>query len=629
MIQEILEQYWGYRSFRPMQEAIINDVLAGNDVFAMLPTGGGKSLTYQVPAIMQEGICIVVSPLIALMQDQVSQLKDKHIPAAAIYTGMRQSEIRDTLNAAAAGRLKLLYISPERIHSEMFQDYLPDIKAGFVAVDEAHCISQWGHNFRPAYRSISLLRQYYPAAGFLALTASATPKVQEDIIQQLELRHPKLYRQTIVRPNLYYHVDYSEQKKTAVVDLLKAHPDSALLYTRSRKLSVEMAELLKQEQMNAYAYHAGMYRRERELSQQEWMQRNNAVMCATTAFGMGIDKPDVRLVAHYNVPESLEEYYQEAGRAGRDGHIANAYMFYNAEDIRRLQSSIDNNFPPDDYLKKVYRHIGDYLQIPTGDGYERLYDFDVIRFISNFKLDTLATLSAVKLLEREGFWIWNEHNNARATIVFTASRNDLNYLETAHPGLHRLCVTLLRLYDGIYHFPAIINEYDIARLYKTDMQIVTSYLKRLDDLGIIDYQPAYNGGTLYWMRERVADAYFRVDHKRLEALRAAHRERVNAMLDYINGKDTCRNILLARYFGEDADEVCGACDVCTAKSKKRLSKTDEAQIMAFIKEHKEISLTLLLKCFSHLEGGALTACIRRMNDEGLCRIYPTGIIFAV
>lgn len=629
MIKDLLRQYWHYDTFRPMQEDIINAVLNKEDVLVMLPTGGGKSLCFQLPALAMEGLCIVVSPLISLMQDQVNHLQEKGLSAAAVYTGMSEREMNGILHKAVSGELKFLYISPERIHSENFLAYLPDINCNLIAVDEAHCISQWGHDFRPAYRQIHFLKEYFPEAPVIALTASATGKVQNDIIQQLQLKQPKAFRQTVVRPNLFYQVEYCEAKPTAMVKLFKENEGSAIVYVRSRKRSVEAALDLKLQGLDAMPYHAGMKRLEREYSQRQWMQSHHKIICATTAFGMGIDKPDVRLVVHYDVPATMEEYYQEAGRAGRDGLNANAMLFYNHHEIERLRQSVQINFPLPEFLKAIYQYVGDYLQMPIGSGFEQLFEFDVMEFIRRFNLEILPTISAIKLLEREGFWQWNEDSFTRSSVRFTTNRKTLQYLEEYEPVLFQLSTVLLRTYGSIYHFTTIVDEYHIAKLMTLDKEEITEMLHKLNSLQILEYSPALRGGTLLWQQDRIHQDYVQLDTELINTLRDAYQERVDAMLFYVLNNGTCRNILLAKYFGEDLKEVCGGCDVCKRKNELPVSKNLKEEILALIKNEKEISVDKIISAYSETDKAEIVEYIRRLNDEGLCRIYPTGIIFAV
>ena len=629
MITKILQEYWHFDAFRPMQEDIIRTVLSGKDVLGILPTGGGKSLCYQIPGMAREGLCLVISPLIALMQDQVQRLQQMGIPAAAIYTGMPSGAISRIVQDADQGALKLLYVSPERIQSKKFQEYLSQWKVHLIAIDEAHCISQWGHDFRPAYRKIVLLKQFFPKANIIALTATATPAVQQDIIDQLQLSAPEIFRKTVTRPNLFYHNHFSENKATAITDWLEDHKGSGILYARSRRRSEEMAMQLRQSGLEAGVYHAGMDSAQRAHAQKLWMQSNAGIMCATTAFGMGIDKPNVRAVAHYDVPESIEEYYQEAGRAGRDGQKAFALLYYNNTDIQRLQNSTELNFPPEQFIRKIYGMVGDYLQLPIGSGSESLFPFDALRFIKNFGLTLQPALNTLRLIEREGIWQWNEDSHTRTTVRFITNQSELRYLEQTEPVLHKTAVQMLRMYGSIYHFSTAIDEFDLAKALRIDQPTVARQLRQLDALQIISYQPALTGGSIYWLHNRVKAAHLPLQLKTIDTLREAHRERCRQMIRYLNDRTICRNVLLARYFGEKDIPDCGGCDVCLQKNIKPLSKDLKKEILAFIREVSQISIQALTSHFAGNDAELVVTLIRNLNEEGLCRITNTGVIFSV
>ncbi len=612
-----------------MQEEIIRAVLSGKDVLGILPTGGGKSICYQIPAMAREGLCLVVSPLIALMQDQVLQLRQRGIPASAIYSGMNARENERVLQDAENGTLKLLYLSPERIQSEKFREYLPHLKVQLIAVDEAHCISQWGHDFRPAYRKINLLKKYFSQANIIALTATATPAVQTDIETQLQLQEPEIFRDTVTRPNLFYHSQYSENKTEYISGWLREHPGSGILYTRSRRRSDELALQLSQTHIDTGVYHAGLSSMQRAQIQKNWMQSHTKVMCATTAFGMGIDKPDVRIVAHYDVPESLEEFYQEAGRAGRDGQKAFAVLCYNNLDIHRLRESADQNFPPESFLRKIYHLTGDYLQLPVGSGFESLFPFDAVRFIKNFELPLLPALNALRLLEREGVWQWNEDTFTRSMIRFITNNAELRYLENTAPKLHETAVQLLRMYGSIYHFMTPVDEYEIAQHLRIDQAVVAARLRQLDVMQVIEYRPALSGGTLFWLDNRVKAGQLPLNLSLMDTLRQAYRERTTQMIQYLSNQSLCRNVLLARYFGETGTPDCGSCDICLQKSRQSLTTDLKKRILAFIKERRQISIQALTSHFADCDAESIIALVRSVSDEGSCRITNTGVIFAV
>jgi ATP-dependent DNA helicase RecQ len=629
LLQQILQQYWNYDTFRPAQEAIITTVLEGKDCFAMLPTGGGKSVCYQVPALARDGFCMVISPLIALMQDQVMQLQQRGIAAAFIHSGLNGKQLDEVLYQASKNAYKLLYVSPERLQSEVFQAYLEQFELNLIAVDEAHCISQWGHDFRPAYRKISELRKWFPDVPVMALTASANAMVQADIIAQLKLQQPAIFKQSVVRENLFYHIAYSENKPGDISGLMRAQPGSSIIYCRSRKRCVETAIQLRSEGFDAGVYHAGLPKEERDIAQVKWTQSDNQVICATTAFGMGIDKPNVRLVMHYDVPDNLEEYYQEAGRAGRDGKDAHARLFYYPKDIINLEASTEIKYPSAEYLGKIYHLVGDYLKMPVGDGFEQLQAFDAIAFIQTFNLEMLKTLNAIKLLDREGFWVWNENASTETIVEFTTSRDTLNHLETSHPKLSYIATGLLRLYGSIYHFPTSIRPFEVSKLLRIEKPQLDEGLRQLAALGVLKYQPAIAGGTLFWMHDRVGRPLFRLNMQRIETLKKAHQERVAKMIAYITTEDVCRNILLSDYFGETNQKACGRCDACIRnKGNEKIPADLNTQILDYIKLSKEITIVALQKHFPEMQMDKLIAQVRLLNDEGLCRINAAGVIFA-
>jgi len=611
-----------------LQEEIITAVMEGKDTLAMLPTGGGKSLCYQVPALAQDGFCLVVSPLIALMQDQVMQLQEKGIGAAYIHSGMNARQLHRTLALASEGAYRLLYVAPERLQSDVFREYSAGFDLNLIAVDEAHCISQWGHDFRPAYRKIHELRAVFPEVPLLALTASANAQVREDILAQLRMHKAAQFRQSVIRDNLFYHVRYTENKPTDTGRLFSSVSGSGILYCRSRKRCVEAALQLQDAGLKAGVYHAGMAREEREQAQLQWMSNRRQVMCATTAFGMGIDKPDVRIVAHYDAPLQMEEYYQEAGRAGRDGRKAYAVLFYNQGDIIRLQQSTEISYPPEAYLKEIYQRVGDYLGMPVGSGFEELQAFDAMDFVHKFRLETLKALSAIRLLDREGFWQWNEQARMQTIVQFTTRRETLEYLQQSEPALSYIATGLLRLYGSIFHFPTAIQEFEVSKLLRIEKPQLDRGLQRLAALGIIDYQPAIAGGTLYWMHNRLPPAALRLDMPHIRRLKSIHEERVQAMIGYLQNETTCRNVLLSGYFGETVSEACGGCDVCRRQSPLNEVQTLREQVLAMIRKEQQLSLAALTAAFPEAGQDHITELVRTLNDEGLCRIYPTGVIFA-
>jgi len=626
-IHTILKQYWGYDGFRPLQEDIIRSVLAGRDTLALLPTGGGKSLCYQVPALAQEGLTLVISPLIALMQDQVGRLRVLDIPAACIHAGMPYQEVKALLEDVLRGAYRLLYVSPERLQSTLFRDYLPELPVRLVAVDEAHCISQWGHDFRPDYLKIAAVRDCFPDAPVLALTASATPQVQEDISRQLQLRQPAVFRQSFLRTNLHYAIRYTENKPAGAAAILRQHTGSALVYCRSRKQTELLAAQLTQRGIPALAYHAGMKRDDRAAAQADWMADRTRVMVATTAFGMGIDKPGVRLVLHYDAPEHLEAWYQEAGRAGRDGQPASAITLCNAADIKRLEESTEKQFPPTAFLRQVYQSVCEYLQIPTGTQPDRYYDFDLDELCRRFRLQAVPATHALRLLGQEGLWTLSDNVFHPARFRFTTDRHTLDHLYVHHPDIAFVCTGLLRLYGNIFSYPVIIRESAVARQLRLPAAQVRQVLQRLHAMEVAAYEPAKDGPQLYFHHLRVAAEHLHIDTERIGRLRRQHLARTEAMIRFLEQDRTCRNKVLLAYFGETVASDCGRCDICERQEKPAPAGiTVREQLLKIIAEQGDIKLHQLTSQFPEAQRADIRALIRTLADEGLLALRETGAV---
>ncbi|MEQ1625163.1 MAG: ATP-dependent DNA helicase RecQ, partial [Sediminibacterium sp.] len=455
---DILQQYWGHSQFRPTQESIIQSVLAKKDVLALLPTGGGKSICFQVPALLLEGVCIVVSPLIALMKDQAENLTNKGIPAVAIHSGMNFHEVKLVLQDAVEGDYKFLYLSPERLETKIFKDYLALMNVSLLAIDEAHCVSQWGYDFRPTYLRIAAIRAFLPRVPLIALTASATPLVQKDILAKLEMQDAAVFHQSFNKPNLSYIVFKVESKIAKLVEILQKVAGSGIVYSNSRKQTKNIAYLLGLQGIEADFYHAGLDAEERSKKQDDWINNRTRIMACTNAFGLGIDKPDVRTVVHYDAPECLENYYQEAGRAGRDGQKSYAILLYQSEDLIALASMPDKRYPPISSIRKVYQELANYLQLPVGLGEGQYFDFDLANFCTNFQLDSHLVTAVLKILEQEGHCSFSEKIFLPTQVQFTTSNQELREFETHHPALQELIKTLLRTYEGIFSFQTSINE---------------------------------------------------------------------------------------------------------------------------------------------------------------------------
>lgn len=624
--QKILKQYWHFDSFRDLQAEIIDCVMAPKDCIALLPTGGGKSLCYQIPALLLDGITIVVSPLISLMQDQVSQLQNKGIEAEFLHSGLKFSEVEHILDRAAKDEIKLLYISPERIKSRQFAESLPHISVALIAVDEAHCISQWGHDFRPEYLSIKTLREACKSAPIIALTASATQQVLEDIQQQLGIKEATIFRKSFKRENIFYNIRYSENKVQDVVQFLANNNNCSIVYCRSRRKTEELALLLNQNNIDAIAYHAGMPSILRSKAQQDWMNNKSAVIVATTAFGMGIDKADVHTVIHFDGPEHLEAYYQETGRAGRDGKPSLALTLFNNLDIDKLKNSTQLYFPPTDYLRKVYQNVCDYLQIPTSAEPNKYYDFDLTQFLINFKLEAVPASHSLKLLSQEGLWTLSESLFRPATVQVLVGREYLDELENRYPMLSKVTTGLLRLYSGIFHFPASVQNFQLARFLGMKKDDVERALGTLHQMGIIEYIAAKEGPQLYFHHYRVPSQNLLLNTKRINLLRNNHQFRSEKMIEFLINKKQCSNKILLQYFDEQTDESCTHCAICKDNSNRKLTNSDlKNHFLEILKLNNRQTLNELLGSVPADRSYAINV-IRKMIDDNILYYNEEGSV---
>jgi ATP-dependent DNA helicase RecQ len=580
---EILKKYWGFDHFRPLQQDIIESVISGNDTLAILPTGGGKSICFQVPALSMEGLCLVISPLIALMKDQWENLIKRDIDALHIFTGMPYREIEETLKKAASGRYRFLYCSPERLQSNLFREYLPALPISLVAVDEAHCISQWGYDFRPSYLQIAKLREQKPGVPFLALTASATPEVRADIMLKLDFREQRMFAGSFARENLAYHVVDTDSRIHKCLDIVKRMKGSGLVYCKSRKRTVEIADLLKMEKVSAESYHAGLLQETRNERQAAWISGETRVIVCTNAFGMGIDKPDVRFVIHLDCPDSLENYYQEAGRAGRDGKTAHAVLLKTPTTITDLENLPDIRFPSIPVIRKVYQALGDYLQIAAGTGEENSFDFDLNEFVKRFRLNVFEAMYAIEAMDQEGILQLSEQIFIPSKLQFIADRKELEYVEQQNPQLELLTKTLLRTYGGIWDQPTSISERQLARIMKTDSAKVISSIHELHSIGIINYEPRKNNPQLRLLQNRVKAEDLYINPERYLGRKKAYITRVKAMCIYLEEKGTCRSKKICKYFGDKVLEDCGVCDSCRKKQKEVFSGEQFDKIVELLK----------------------------------------------
>ncbi|MBI3137775.1 MAG: RecQ family ATP-dependent DNA helicase [Sphingobacteriales bacterium] len=582
-----------------MQEDIIRSVLNGKDVLALMPTGGGKSLCYQVPAMATEGLCLVISPLIALMKDQVENLRRKGITAFAIYSGMSRKEVIHTFKTAMESNCRFLYVSPERLETSLFKEYLPGLGIHLVAVDEAHCISQWGYDFRPPYLRIAALRKELTGVPILALTASATPEVQEDICRKLELNDRQIFRQSFERANLSYSCFNVESKINKIIRILQRVPGTGIVYCRSRKRTREISELLRLQGISADYYHAGLLQEERNKKQEDWIRNQTRVIVCTNAFGMGIDKPDVRTVIHADVPDCLENYYQEAGRAGRDGKTSYAVLLYDERDLKELEDMASLRFPSLEEIRQVYQSVANYLQIPSGGNEGQYYDFDLTDFLKKFRLSAHTVLYSLKALEQDDWLAFTEQVFLPPTVMFTVQKDRLYEFEKNNPALEPCIKTLLRAFEGIYDQPVSISEKLIAGLLKKEAEEVKKELTVLDHFGIIDYQPRKDNPQLCLLRSRAKAEDIRIDMQAYEKRKEQFRKRMKQMLHYVRDGETCRSRIIGSYFGDEKINDCGICDTCLEKKATLLSKeeweTIYQRILSLLQDGPADSKQLLLQ----------------------------------
>jgi ATP-dependent DNA helicase RecQ len=583
-IHQILKVHWGFDSFRPLQEEIISSVLNEQDTLALMPTGGGKSLCYQVPGLVRDGLCLVISPLIALMKDQVQSLRKKNITAYAIYSGMPRREVINVLKVAGNSNCKFLYVSPERLETALFKEYLPGLNIDLIAVDEAHCISQWGYDFRPPYLRIAGLRDELPNVPVLALTASATPEVQKDICDRLTrqkkfdtpvpLSEWKVFRQSFERSNLSYSVFPVDSKINKLTEVLLNVPGSSIVYCKSRKRTKEISELLKLKNISSAHYHAGLSQEERNTRQEEWINNSIRVIVCTNAFGMGIDKPDVRSVIHADVPDCLENYYQEAGRAGRDRKTAYAVLLYDDQDLQELQEQADLRYPSQEDIREVYQAVANYLQLPSGEGEGRYYAFDITDFLRKFRLNSHTVVYALKALEQEGWIAFNEQVFVPPTAQFTTSKEHLNEFEKMQPALEPLIKTLLRAYEGIFDQPVTISEIVIAGLLKKHVDEVKTQLTLLQQQGIIEYNPQKDTPQIYLLRNRTRAEDLRINMVEYNKRKDKFKARTKEMIHFVQEKAECRGRMIGNYFGDNTVRACGICDNCLRQKSSDITREE-------------------------------------------------------
>ncbi|KPL09352.1 MAG: recombinase RecQ [Bacteroides sp. SM23_62] len=596
--QQILIRYWGYPDFRPVQEDIIKSVAAGHDTLGLLPTGGGKSLTFQVPTLAGDGMCLVITPLIALMKDQVEKLVQKGIKAMAIHSGLSREEIDIGLNNAIYGNYKFLYVSPERLTTDIFRIRLPQMNISLVTVDEAHCISQWGYDFRPSYLKIAELREQIPDIPFLALTATATSRVIDDIQEKLKFREKNVLRASFQRENLVYTVKNVEDKDRYILDLLHQLNGSGIVYARSRKKTRDLANYLRQEKISCDYYHAGLQQESRNRKQSEWMTGHTRVIIATNAFGMGIDKPDVRFVIHMDIPDSIESYFQEAGRAGRDGKTAHAVLLYSPSDQKSVEQRIRINYPEIDEIKQIYRAIGNYYQIPVGTARYQVFDFNVADFAARYKLSIMTIYSSLKFLQLEGYLELTEEIYNPSKLKFLVNRDELYKFQIANIDFDAFIKLVLRTYTGLFTDYVTIYEESLANQAKVKPELIIQYLKRLSSMGIIRYIPQKKTPVIIFTEERLDVKSLHISKEHYLDRKKEYTERLDTLLEYASGKNRCRSLYLLAYFGEKGQVKCGQCDVCMQDQELDVNKYEfdkAADITQKLLREKPLSLEELVK----------------------------------
>lgn len=628
-IKEILKQYWGYDEFRSLQEEIIHSVIAGYDTLALMPTGGGKSITYQVAALTKEGVCVVITPLIALMKDQVEELHKRNIPAEAIYTGMTSDQIESAVNKTLYAGVKFLYISPERLASEVFRAKLRLMKICLFAVDEAHCISQWGYDFRPSYLRIAEIRTFFPDAPVLALTATATPVVADDIQNQLKFVRHNVLSKSFRRDNISYVVRKVNDKPGELLNILLKIQECAIIYVRKRSTAEELAGFLNSKGIKSDFYHAGLASLQREKKQENWKNNAVPVIVATNAFGMGIDKPDVRIVVHFDIPDSLEAYFQEAGRAGRDGKKAYAVLLCSGAAVVALKARIEKGFPEKKYIRQVYEALGNFFQLEEGEGLGRAFEFDRDIFVKNFKLDYVKTLSSINILQVGGYLECTTDVNSRSRICFIVQREHLYRFDTRSELQDRLLEVLMRSYAGIFVQYIFISEQYIAESLGVSRQQVYEALIQLVKRRIISYVPGNDRPYIVYHQPRLPLTYVTIGRDAYETRKQNYALKINKMLEYLEACDSCRQLFLMEYFGQREKEPCGACDLCLGKKRsgnvKEVRQIDQAILNQLQQQDTDIK-ELMRVCSEHRDQALIRIRIL-LDNEVIC--YKTSTVLGL
>jgi len=628
--QQILIKYWGYSTFRPLQEDIIDSVLAGKDTLALMPTGGGKSICFQVPSLQLEGLCIVVTPLIALMKDQVQQLQKRGISALAIYSGMHSREIDIALDNCAYGDIKFLYVSPERLETELFQERLKKINVSLIAVDEAHCISQWGYDFRPAYLRIADIRERLANIPILALTATATPTVVTDIQEKLQFKKENLYQMSFERSNLTYDAENTEDKHQRLLQLLKNHPGTAVVYVRNRRKTKEYSYFLQQNGVSAHYYNAGLTTDERDKRQADWINNRVRVMVSTNAFGMGIDKADVRLVVHLDVPDSIEAYFQEAGRAGRDGGEARAVLLWHKSDIGDLQRNFASKYPEISYIRNIYNALGNFFQLAVGSGVDTALEFDLASFIQMYNLNPILAYNSIKFLEKEGYLFLNEAMNRPSKVYVGVDRETLYRFQVKNPKLGDIIDVLIRSYSGLFTDFNIIDEALIGRRLNSSPLLIENALKFLHKNNILTYIPRSSKPRITFANGRIQTKYVNINEKNYLHLKEMSKKRLDAIIAYVSSTTKCRSEMLLSYFGQQDVMRCGQCDICIGRNMLSLSENEFDDIINVIKPvlmNSNMSLQELVWECGKLDQKRLIKVVRWLIESGKITKFDDKLVW--
>ncbi len=622
-VHRVLRDKWGFTSFRSRQEEIIGSVLDGRDTMVVLPTGGGKSLCYQLPAVASDGMTLVISPLIALMKDQVEALERKQIAAAAVYSGMHFNKIDRILDNAVQGAYDILYLSPERLQQDMARLRIPRMPLEFIAVDEAHCISQWGHDFRPAYRRIAEIREDLPGIPFIALTASATPKVQRDIIEQLELEDPNVFIESVRREQLSYVALYQENKNRQLLHILRRVEGSALVYRRNRKDTKKISSFLSKNGLSSDYYHAGRSPEKRTEVQESWLKDNTRIVVCTNAFGMGIDKPDVRSVIHMDVPASPEEYYQEAGRAGRDGEMSYAVLMYNDADLNKQEQMLESLFPSMDEILKVYKALFNYYDLATGSGQWGTFPLDLNHFAKQYKLKTRTVLAVLNILEENEYLVLSDALFQTTSVRFTIEQEDLYDYQLKHPEMDPFIKALLRSYEGLFSGFTKVREESLAKQLKTSERKIEGALVRLSRDDLIDLQPRTDKPTITFLEERLPERNVRIDQKQFDRRKQVKWDQWESMKGYTR-TERCRQLYLQEYFGEDDGTACGICDICRGSEDQKPSKEEVRKVQTivdrYLKHDQPCSVERITRHFPVNKRKKILRALDQLQQNGYLRM---------